>query len=193
MPKTNIRGGNKKKRGKNGINELHRNLDYAVDGQYYAQVFKILGSGRFMVKCYETDKKTKEFVLSEKICHVRGKMRKKVWVNDNDLVLISIREFDTKKGDIIHKYTYNEAKQLIKQNLIPSIELVNGKVEENNDINFEYSSQKKDAENTIDTINTIDTESDKDNESSMEELLQKKNEPYSNFNITDSEDDIDEI
>ena len=114
MPKTNIRGGNKKKRGKNGISDFNRTLDYAVKGQYYAQVYKILGSGRFMVKCYEKDTKTNEFILSEKICHVRGKMRKKVWVNDNDLVLISIREFDKTKGDILHKYTYYEAKKLIK-------------------------------------------------------------------------------
>lgn len=183
MPKTNIRGGNKKKRGKNGISDFNRTLDYAVKGQYYAQVYKILGSGRFMVKCYEKDTKTNEFILSEKICHVRGKMRKKVWVNDNDLVLISIREFDKTKGDILHKYTYYEAKKLIKQNLIPSIELVNGKVEENTDVNFEYLQQKIDSENTEDTEDT------------EEELLQTINKPYYNFNISESEDenDIDDI
>ena len=183
MPKTNIRGGNKKKRGKNGISDLNRPLDYAVKGQYYAQVYKILGSGRFMVKCYEKDTKTNEFILSEKICHVRGKMRKKVWVNDNDLVLISIRDFDKTKGDILHKYTYYEAKQLIKQKLIPSIELVNGKVEENTDVNFEYTTQKNESENTENI------------ETPQEELIQTKNISYCDFNISENEDenDIDDI
>jgi len=170
MPKTNIRGGNKKKKGKNGLTDLNRTLDYALEGQLYGQISKTLGGSRFLVKCFDKDPKNNEFILKEKICHVCGKMRKKVWINDNDLILLSVREFDETKGDIIHKYTNDEARKLKKKKLIPNIELVNGKVE-SNEVNFEYSNQilgKK--ENKI-----------------------NKNEPYLVIDITDSEEDIDEL
>ena len=178
MPKTNLRGGNKRKKGKNGTVELHRILDYAQEGQLYGQVSKTLGAGRFKVTCFELDLKN-DFILSEKICHVCGKMRKRVWINENDIILISTREFTKDKGDIIHKYTNDEARTLKKQKLIPNVELVNGKVEDNSSINFEYSNN------------------DNDNDNDNENIIKINNvESYVDINISESdleEDDIEEL
>lgn len=138
MPKTNIRGGNKRKKGKNGNEIMNRTLDFAENGQIYGHVNKVLGGGNFSVNCYEKNKKN-EFTTTEKLCHVRGKLRKKVWINLNDLVLLSVREFDNSRGDIIHKYTNDEEKQLKKMKLIPSVEIVNGRIEQNDDIGFDYN------------------------------------------------------
>ena len=152
MPKTNIRGGNKRKKGKNGATEMNRPIDYAKDDQLYGQISKTVGGRRFIVTCFEKDPKG-DFILSEKLCHVCGKMRKKVWINEQDIVLVSIRDFDKSKGDIIHRYNNDESRIFKKQNLIPNVELVKGKVEENNDINFDYISEtpqqqtKKEAKN----------------------------------------------
>ena len=49
MPKTNIRGGNKRKKGKNGTDEVNRTLDLAADDQIYGHVSKVLGGGNFLV------------------------------------------------------------------------------------------------------------------------------------------------
>jgi len=46
------------------------------------------------------------------MCHIRGKMRKKVWVNQGDIVLVSLRDFQDEKGDIIIKYQPDEARNL---------------------------------------------------------------------------------
>ena len=39
-------------------------------------------------------------------------MRKKVWVNQGDIVLVSLRDFQDEKGDIIIKYQPDEARNL---------------------------------------------------------------------------------
>ena len=48
----------------------------------------------------------------QRMCHVCGKMRKRVWVMVGDIVLVSLRDFQDAKGDIILKYNSDEAKNL---------------------------------------------------------------------------------
>jgi translation initiation factor 1A len=72
------------------------------DDQDYAIVTKILGNNRMLVKFQDA---------SEKQCTIRGSMRKREWVNMNDIVLVAFRDFgDT--HDIIRKYTDDEVSQL---------------------------------------------------------------------------------
>jgi len=63
----------------------------------------MLGNGRCDVACCDGTKR---------MCHIRGKMRKKVWVNQGDIVLVSLRDFQDEKGDIIIKYQADEARNL---------------------------------------------------------------------------------
>jgi hypothetical protein len=44
---------------------------YKEDGQEYGQVIRMLGNGRLEAQCIDGKKR---------LCHIRGKMRKKVWV-----------------------------------------------------------------------------------------------------------------
>ena len=61
-----------------------------------------LGDGRVEANCFDGTKR---------MCHIRGKMRKRVWINDGDIVLVALREFgDT--ADIFHKYYPEEAFEL---------------------------------------------------------------------------------
>ena len=46
-------------------------------------------------------------------------MRKRVWINMNDIVLISLRDFQENKADIIYKYMPDEAKRLKMYGEIP--------------------------------------------------------------------------
>merc|ERR1719262_284914 len=96
------KGGKKAKRGK-GTSDTKRELIFKEDGQEYGQVIRMLGNGRCEVSCFDGTKR---------LCHIRGKMRKKVWVNQGDIVLVSLRDFQDEKGDIIVKYTADEARNL---------------------------------------------------------------------------------
>jgi translation initiation factor 1A len=48
-------------------------------GQEYAQVIKMLGNGRLEAKCFDG---------TTRLAHIRGKLRKKVWVNQGDIILL---------------------------------------------------------------------------------------------------------
>ena len=85
-------------------------LEYKDPGQEYAQVTKMLGDGRVALQCYDG---------IQRIGLVRGKMRRRVWIQTGDIVLVSLREFEYKKCDIVHKYTADEARQLQQLNDLP--------------------------------------------------------------------------
>lgn len=67
----------------------------------YAQVTKMLGNGRLQAQCFDGE---------TRLAHIRGKMRKKVWINQGDIILISLREFQDDKADVIVKYTVEEVR-----------------------------------------------------------------------------------
>mmetsp|Transcript_44432 Transcript_44432/g.69473 ORF Transcript_44432/g.69473 Transcript_44432/m.69473 type:complete len:132 (+) Transcript_44432:813-1208(+) len=101
--------GNKTKRKKskkgniNDNNKEKKELVFKELGQEYGQVLKMLGNGRCDVYCFDG---------VQRLCHIRGKMRKKIWINSGDVVLIALREFQDKKADIILKYNTDETKSL---------------------------------------------------------------------------------
>lgn len=102
MPKNKGKGGKNRRRGKNESDEK-RELIFKEDGQEYAQVLRMLGNGRLEAYCMDGVKR---------LCHIRGKMRKKVWVNTGDIVLVGLREYQDEKADVILKYMADEARSL---------------------------------------------------------------------------------
>lgn len=65
---------------------------------------KMLGFDRMMVKCEDG---------KERLCRVRGKLKRRVWVRVGDIVLVSPWDFqpDT-RGDIFARYRRNETEWL---------------------------------------------------------------------------------
>jgi translation initiation factor 1A len=65
---------------------------------------KLLGSDRVMVKCQDG---------KERLCRVRGKLKRRVWVREGDIVLVSPWDFQSdKRGDIFWRYRKNQAEWL---------------------------------------------------------------------------------
>ena len=109
MYQTSIR--NKKK--SSNFNKVANN-NYAIDKEYevFAYVMKVLGNCRVLVLC---DNGT------EAIGVIRGSMRrfnKRVLIETGDIVAVSMREFQTNKVDIVHKYNAEQCKVLISNNEI---------------------------------------------------------------------------
>lgn len=101
----------------------------------YAQISRMLGNGRCEGKCFDG---------VTRLCHIRGKMRKKVWVNAQDIVLVGLREYQDGKCDVILKYSPDEARALIKYGEIPDTTTVSenvegGEGEEEGDVAFEFN------------------------------------------------------
>jgi len=103
MPKNKGNGGKNRRRGKNENERDKRELVFKEDGQEYAQVAKMLGNGRLEAMCFDGVKR---------LCHIRGKLRKKVWINQSDIILVGLRDYQDAKADVILKYSADEARNL---------------------------------------------------------------------------------
>ncbi|EMS65893.1 hypothetical protein CFC21_109887 [Triticum aestivum] len=103
MPKNKGKGGKNRKRGKNEADDDKRELVFKEDGQEYAQVTRMLGNGRCEAICVDGTKR---------LCHIRGKMHKKVWIAAGDIVLVGLRDYQDDKADVILKYMNDEARLL---------------------------------------------------------------------------------
>jgi len=108
MPK-NKTGGKKHKGKKNTVKES-KELVIPEEGELIGQVSKVKGSGRFDIRCIDG---------TERAGILRGTMRKKIWVNRLDLVLVIPWEFETAKCSILHKYEDNEMNKLLKGGYLP--------------------------------------------------------------------------
>lgn len=103
MPKNKGKGGKNRKRGKNEADDEKRELVFKEDGQEYAQVLRMLGNGRCEAMCIDGTKR---------LCHIRGKMHKKVWIAAGDIILVGLRDYQDDKADVILKYMPDEARLL---------------------------------------------------------------------------------
>lgn len=113
MGKNKSRGGKKHKKTKaNRTNAAKRDLELKEDLQEYGVVIKMLGNCRCEIKC--SDGVTR-------LGHIRGKMRKRVWVTSGDIILASLRDYQDGKCDIIVKYNTSEINKLKSYGEIPQI------------------------------------------------------------------------
>ena len=77
-----------------------------IEGQEYAHVLSVFGDGRYELMCY--DKKKRLGIL-------RGRLKRTSRINKGDLVLISIRDYQDTKCDIIACYSQTDTDKLIKE------------------------------------------------------------------------------
>ncbi len=67
---------------------------------------QMLGFARVRVKCQDGH---------ERLCRIRGKMKRRAWIRLRDIVLVSPWDFQSdKRGDIIWRYKRNQAEWLRK-------------------------------------------------------------------------------
>jgi translation initiation factor 1A len=65
---------------------------------------KMLGFDRIMVKCQDG---------KERLCRVRGKLKRRVWIREGDIVLVSPWDFQSDtRGDIFWRYRRNQTEWL---------------------------------------------------------------------------------
>jgi translation initiation factor 1A len=93
----NIKGGKAYKKTKHSSNENEPFTEIQKD-QMYGRVVRNLGGLNLMVFCNDN---------KERICHIRGSMRKRVWMNAGDVVVISMRDLSSEdsaqRGDVVSK------------------------------------------------------------------------------------------
>jgi len=149
MPKNKGKGGKNRRRGKNENETEKRELVFKEEGQEYAQVIKMLGNGRLDALCFDGVKR---------LCHIRGKLRKKVWINTGDIILLGLRDYQDTKADVILKYTTDEARNLKAYGELPDnvkIETMGSAEDQSGEILFEFQDDSEDDDEEADDIDAI--------------------------------------
>ena len=61
-------------------------------------------------------------VSSPKSCRIRGKIKRRMWIRDNDLVLIAPWDFQSDKADIIWRYISAHAEKIKQDGHLQGLE-----------------------------------------------------------------------
>lgn len=149
MPKNKGKGGKNRRRGKNENENEKRELIFKEDGQEYAQVVKMLGNGRLEAMCFDN---------VQRLCHIRGKLRKKVWIAQQDIILVGLRDYQDNKADVILKYTSDEARNLQTYGELPETAKIADRTDGDEGGNVIFTDAHSDLEeedNDIDDIENI--------------------------------------
>jgi len=115
------KGGKNKKKGKRNRGGVeHQRLNTKTEDQEYAVVTKMLGDCRVHLKYINKHEK-----LVETMGIIRGKFRRRVWINEGNVVLVALRDYDS-KVDIIDKYSDDNVRKLKKRGEIHRLLLDDG-------------------------------------------------------------------
>lgn len=111
MPKNMSKGGKKFKKFKKGRGKDDNAFVYKSDirqfYQQYAKVTKILGNGRLRAVCEDGE---------TRLCSICGRLKKKKtngMIVMDDIILISVRAFNSSLADVLHKYNQNDVQRFI--------------------------------------------------------------------------------
>ena len=162
----NQKGGKKFKRGKKN-SHIETKLIYKnpKENQEYAKILKVNGSGRYQIKCFDG---------TDRLGICAGNIKRKFRFSINDIVLVSLWDFQDTKCSIIHKYESDETLKLKNEGEFPdSIQLNEENDFKNNDdynpFIFDYandneeeidkkSDDSSDSSDSSDEDQTIDLE-----------------------------------
>lgn len=100
----------KKKRKKGSYEEVSKEPPLPGEGQVICGIVRLVGGDYLIVKCLDgMDRKVR----------IPGKMRRRVWMNEGDIVLVGIWDFSPQRGEVLHKYSRGEVAKLIEKGVLP--------------------------------------------------------------------------
>lgn len=110
------RKGTRKGARRGGAADKARDVPFRdVDGQSYAVVTAMLGNGRLRARCEDT---------VERMCKIRGSMRRSDWISVGDVILVGLRGFQDAKADVLHRYPQEDVRHLRKMGELVSVTTV---------------------------------------------------------------------
>ncbi len=82
-------------------------------GQFLGEVEQLLGDRKMSIKC--TDGKTR-------LCRIPGKIRRRIWIKEGDIVLIQPWEVQShERGDILWRYSPQQAEWLERKGYLKGL------------------------------------------------------------------------
>ncbi len=79
-------------------------------GEIFGIADQLLGASRIKVMCADG---------KSRLGRIPGKLKKRMWIREGDLVVVKPWDFQDEKCDILHRYTKTEAGYLSRRGAIP--------------------------------------------------------------------------
>ncbi|MCI4363182.1 MAG: translation initiation factor eIF-1A [Thermoplasmata archaeon] len=80
-------------------------------GEIFGIASRLMGAARIQVMCEDG---------SSRMGRITGKMKKKMWIREGDLLVIRPWGFQEGKADILFRYSRTQSQYLSRRNLLPS-------------------------------------------------------------------------
>ena len=82
------------------------------NGELFGVADQLLGASRIKIMCADG---------KSRLGRIPGKLKKRMWIREGDLVILKPWEFQDEKADIIWRYTKTQANYLSRKRMIPDV------------------------------------------------------------------------
>ena len=86
--------------------------EFGFKGEMFALAEEILGGRRVTVLCADGE---------TRMARIPGKMRRRQWVREGDLIIVWPWDFQDSKADVKHRYTKTQAMYLSRKQVLPEV------------------------------------------------------------------------
>jgi translation initiation factor 1A len=92
-----------------------RKIMLPKEGEVLGVIEQMVGGDRIRVKCDDGN---------TRVCRIPGRLRKRVWLNEGDLVLVAPWKVQAdERGDVVFKYTSTQASWLKRKGYVKTISI----------------------------------------------------------------------
>lgn len=97
-------------RKKKAVEEKPKEIPLPNESTVLCVVDRLLGAEHMIARCADG---------RSRVVRIPGRMRRRVWIKEGDVILVAPWDFQPGKGDVLHRYASDEVKRLIEQGLLP--------------------------------------------------------------------------
>lgn len=147
--------------------------EFGFKGEMFALAEEILGGRRVTVLCADGE---------TRMARIPGKMRRRQWVREGDLIIVWPWDFQDSKADVKHRYTKTQAMYLSRKQVLPEVVDMfgmNDRVDDDDDDDDLFGiSDAPEADDDDDLFGTDDDDDDDDDDlfgsdDSVEEIVEE--------------------
>ncbi len=81
------------------------------EGEMFGIADQLLGGSRIKVMCADG---------KSRLCRIPGKIKKRMWIREGDLLIVKPWSFQDEKADVLFRYTQTQALYLSRNKCLPS-------------------------------------------------------------------------
>ena len=108
----NILANHMRKKDSGGEELLRVPLPNRKKGEMFGVADQLLGGSRLKVLCEDG---------KSRLCRIPGKIKKRMWIREGDLLIVKPWPFQDEKGDVIYRYTPTQAGYLSRKKMLPPL------------------------------------------------------------------------